>query len=115
MLKTLFVGNKAKVRISKRKLRLDKMHHISEEDFRLINWLPTSKRVDQCINTITFKFVNNTCPYYLKEMFEFAPHCRIDTRNKFAKLKIPFREITPFRKTKHGTVSYFISWSFSME
>ena len=68
------------------------MHHISEEDFRLINWLPTSKRVDQCINTITFKFVNNTCPYYLKEIFEFAPHCRIDTRNKFAKLKIPFRK-----------------------
>ena len=41
-------------------------------------------------NTITLKFVNNTFPYYLKEIFEFAPHCRIDTRNKFAKLKIPF-------------------------
>ena len=72
-------------------LRLDKMHHIFDEDFRLINWLPTNKRVDQCINTITFKFVNGTCPYYLKEIFEFAPHCRIDTINKFAKLKIPFR------------------------
>ena len=72
-------------------LRLDKMHHISE-DFRLINWLPTNKRVDQCINTITFKFVNNTCFYYLKEIFEFVPHCRIATRNKFAKLKIPFRK-----------------------
>ena len=41
-------------------LRLDKMHRISEEDFRLINWLPTSKRADKFINTITFKFVNNT-------------------------------------------------------
>ena len=71
-------------------LRLDKMHHISDEDFRLINWLPTRKRVDQCINTITFKFVSDT--HYLKEIFEFAPHCRIDTRNKFAKLKIPFRK-----------------------
>ena len=49
-------------------LRLDKMHHKSDEDFRLINWLPTSKRVDQCINTITFKFVSNTRPYYLKEI-----------------------------------------------
>ena len=65
-------------------LRLDKMCHISEEDFRLINWLPTSKRVDQCINTITFKFA--------KKISEFAPHCRIDTRKKFAKLKIPFRK-----------------------
>ena len=62
-------------------VRLDKMHHISEADFRLKNWLPTSKRV-----------VNNTCPYYLKEIFEFAPHCRIETRNTFAKLKIPFRK-----------------------
>ena len=57
-----------------------------------MNWLPTSKRVDQCINTITLKFVNNTCLYYLKGIFEFAPHCRIDTRNKFVKLKIPFRK-----------------------
>ena len=80
-------------------LRLDKMHHISEEYFRLINWLPNSKRVDQCINTITFKFVNNTCPYHLKEIFEFAPHCRIDTRNKFAKLKIPFWETNMEQKT----------------
>ena len=79
-------------------LRLDKMDHISEEDFRLINWLPISKRVDQCINTIIFKFVNNTCPYYLKEIFDFAPHCRIDTRNKFAKLKIPFRKTSMGQK-----------------
>ena len=66
------------------------MHHISQEYFRLKNWLLTSKIVDQCINTNTFNFVNKTCPYYLKEMFEFAPHCRKDTRNKLAKLNIPF-------------------------
>ena len=68
------------------------MHHISEEDFRSINWLPTKKRVNHCINTITFKFANNTCPYYLKEIFEFARHCRINLINKFAKLKSPFRK-----------------------
>ena len=51
-----------------------------------------SKGLVQCINSITFKFVNNTRPYYLKEIFKFALHCRIDTRNKFAKLKIPFRK-----------------------
>ena len=71
-------------------LRLDKMHHISEVDFRSINWLPTSKRTDQCIKTIPFKFVNNTCPHHLKEIFEFDPDCTIYSRNKFAKLKIPF-------------------------
>ena len=63
------------------------MHHISEEDLRSINWLPTSKR-----EFVTSKFVSNTCPYYLKEIFEFASHCRIDPRNRFAKLKISFRK-----------------------
>ena len=74
------------------------MHHISEEGFRLQNWLPTNKGVDQYINTITFKFVNNSCPYYLKEIFEFAPHDKIDTRNKFAKLNIPFRKTSMGQK-----------------
>ena len=76
----------------------NQMHYISEEDFRLINWLPTSKRADQCISTITFKFANNTCLYYLKNLFDFAPHCRIDTRNDFAKLKIPFHKINMEKK-----------------
>ena len=78
------------------------MHHISEEDFRSINWLPITKRVNQCINTITFKLANNACPYYLKETLEFAPHCRIDTRNKFAKLKIPFRKKSLFARQTWG-------------
>ena len=78
--------------------RLNKMHHISEQNFRSINWLPNNKRVNQCINTNIFKFVNNTCPYYLKKTFEFAPHCRIDTRNKFAKLRIPFCKTNTGRK-----------------
>ena len=70
--------------------KLDKMHHTPEEEFKSINWLPTSKRVDQYINTITYNFVNNTCHYYLNEMFEFAPYCSIGTRNNFSKLKNPF-------------------------
>ena len=62
---------KKKIQIKQNKcirfcLRMKKIHYISEDAFRLINWLPTKKRVDQYVNTITFKFVNNTCPYYLK-------------------------------------------------
>ena len=41
----------------------------------------------------------HNCPYYLKEIFESAPHCRIDTRNKFAELKIPLCKINIGRKT----------------
>ena len=66
------------------------MHYISETEFRLINWLPTSKRVNHCINAIFYNFLNNTCPYYLNLMFELAQHCMADARNNFAKLKNPF-------------------------
>ena len=61
-------------------LRLDKMQHISLTEFRSINWLPTKERVHQCINGITSSLSIN-------EIFQFAPHCRVDTRNSFAKRK----------------------------
>ena len=64
-----------------------------------MNLLPTSKRVDQYINTIIYNFVNNTCRYYLHEIFEFAPHCRTGTRNNFSILKNPFRKINIGQKT----------------
>ena len=53
-------------------LTLDQMHRISEEGSRSINWLPTSNRVNQCINNFTFDFVNEASPFYLKETFEFV-------------------------------------------
>ena len=84
-------------------LKLDKIHHISEEEFKSINWLTTRKRVDQCINTITYNFVDNTCPFYLNEIFEFVPHCSISTRNNFSKLK------NPFRKTNMGQKAIFLN------
>ena len=47
--------------------------------------------LNQCVNTIiTFKLIYNNCLSHLKEIFEFAPQCRIDTRNQLAKPKIPF-------------------------
>ena len=48
------------------------MHHISEEEFRLTNWLTTSKRIEQYLNVMTYNFVNNTCPCYLNEIFELV-------------------------------------------
>ena len=63
-------------------LKLDLVHYLSENESRLINWLTTSKRVNQCINSITYNFVNNTCPHGLNEIFEFNPHLRIGTKKK---------------------------------
>ena len=48
------------------------------------------KKVHQCLNAITFKFVNNACPYYLNEVYEDAPRCRIESRCNFPKLRISF-------------------------
>ena len=89
---------KKKIQIAQNKcirfcLKLDKRHHISSKEFESINWLPVNKRVHQCINPITFKFVNNACLHYLNEVYEYAPQCRIESRNNFAKLKVPFQKI----------------------
>ena len=85
------------------------MHHISEEEFRLIKWLPTSKRIGQCMKNITYNFVNNTCPYYLSEVFEFAPHCKIDKRNNFSKLENTFRKTNMEQKKNFILVSLLAS------
>ena len=73
-------------------LKLGKKHHISGNNFGVINWLPTTKRVDQRINTINLNFIINTCPYYLNEISGFISHCRIGARNNFSKLKNPFHK-----------------------
>ena len=84
---------KKKIKIIQKKcirfcLRLEGIHHICQEDFKSINWLSTTKRVNQCIKIITLKFINNICHYYLKETFAFAPYCRIDARNNTAKYTV---------------------------
>ena len=42
--------------------------------------------------------MNNTCPYYLNEIFEFAQHCSIGARNNFSKFKNPFRKTSMGQK-----------------
>ena len=53
-------------------LKLDKMHLISEENFKTISWLPLNQRVQQSLNVTVFKYVNKACPYYMKKVFEYA-------------------------------------------
>ena len=88
---------KKKIQIAQNKciqfcLKLDKRHHVSSKQFESINWLPVNKRVHQCINAITFKFVNNACPHYLNEVYEYTPQCRIESRSNLANLKVLFRK-----------------------
>ena len=50
-------------------LKLDKMAHVSQNEFEKLNWFPISDRINQCILSTTFKFVNDIGPNYLNEVF----------------------------------------------
>ena len=59
--------------------------------FKDLNWLPVINRIEQCVISIVFKFINGNCPYYLNELFEFAAEGNISLKNSFLKLKRSFR------------------------
>ena len=88
-------------------LKLDKTHHIYEEDFKIINRLPVDQRVQQSLNVTVLKYVNKACPYYMTEVFECASQGKISSRNNYAKLKVPFRKTTMGRKVSHMLVPQF--------
>ena len=73
-------------------LQLDKLKHISHEEFEHLNWLPVTYRFKQCVNTIVFKYFNEQCPNYLNEVFDVAVENNFQLRGSFQKLKCPFRK-----------------------
>ena len=79
-------------------LQLNKMSRISRKEFRDLNWLPVSNRFEQCVISIVFKFINDNCPYYLSEVFKFAPEVNITLKNNFLKLERSFRNTNTGQK-----------------
>ena len=79
-------------------LQLDKMSIISHKEFKDLNWLPVITRFEQCVISIVFKFINGSCPFYLNEVFEFAPKGNASLRNNFLKLKRLFRNTNTGQK-----------------
>ena len=59
------------------------MSHISQKEFEKINWLSIKEQYLQCINTITFKYLNNQCPHYLNEVFMKVPGTSSSLRNSY--------------------------------
>ena len=51
-------------------LQLNKMTHISKNDFETLKWLPVKDRFNQSIHSIAFKYFTQQCPSYL--FFELA-------------------------------------------
>ena len=77
------------------------MHHISEEDFKAINWLPMNQRVQQSLNVVFFKYVNNVCPDYMKEVFDYASKGRKVENIITLDFKFLFEKLTWGRKVFH--------------
>ena len=55
--------------------------------------------VQQNLNVTVFKYVNKACLYYMKDVFEHASQRSINSRNNYAKLKVPFRKTTMGQKS----------------
>ena len=51
-------------------LGLHPRSHIGYNEFKIVNWLPVEKRVQQLNVNHMFKIFNNTAPSYLSEQFE---------------------------------------------
>ena len=88
---------KNKIQITQNKciwccLQLDKMTHISKNEFETLNWLPVKDRFNQSINPIVLKYFTKQCPSYLNEVFELACSNNLRTRNTYLKLICPFRK-----------------------
>ena len=73
-------------------LQLDKVTHISKNEFQTLNWLPVKGRFNQSINSIIFKYFTKQCPSYLNEVFELTCPYNLRTRNSYLKLIFPFRK-----------------------
>ena len=73
-------------------LQLDKLKHISHEEFDCLNWLLMTHRSKQCANAIVFKYFNEQFPNCLNKVFDVAIDNNFQLRSSFQKLKCPFRK-----------------------
>jgi len=77
-------------------LLLDDRTHVGLNEFEKINWLPVDHRFRQCLSTNAFKFFEDKCPLYMKDIFDISCINRISTRNSAKKLN------QPLRRTNYG-------------
>ena len=49
-------------------LQLDNKAHVGITEFKQINWLPVNYRFRQCLAANVFKFFNDKCPLYMKDV-----------------------------------------------
>ena len=64
-------------------LKLKNRCHIGVKEFKLINWLPTKERFEQCLLVNIYNFINHLAPVYI---VWFSSH---KTRSFFQMLMLP--------------------------
>ena len=79
-------------------LQLDKLSTIFHKEFKDLNWFSGITRFEQCVISIVFKFINDSYPYHLNEVFECAPNGNISLGNNFLKFKRPFQNTNTGQK-----------------
>ena len=68
-------------------LQLDSRSHTGLKEFEQINWLPVSKRLNQCICSNGSEFFYENCPQYLHDLYNPSGQDEINTRFSVLKLK----------------------------
>ena len=88
---------KAKLQIMQNKcirfcLKLDKKTHVGLNEVEKLKWLPVEERFNQSLCVSVFKFYNDICPLYLKDIFNPAEQNQISTRTSTLRLNQPLRK-----------------------
>ena len=52
------------------RLQLDNRAHVGTTGFKKVNWLPFDYRFRQCLAANVFKFFDDKCPLYMKQLAE---------------------------------------------
>ena len=91
----LIKKQKKRVQITQNKcirfcLNLGNRHHISTNDFKEINWLPTQERFEQCVCASTFKFWKGQSPAYMSDFYNPMNYAH-GTRRCYLRLELPFK------------------------
>ena len=76
-------------------LQLDKLKHISHEEFGHLNQLLVAYRFKQYVKSVVLKYLNKQSPNCLNEVFDVASESNFQLRCSFQKLKCPFVRLIP--------------------
>ena len=75
-------------------------------EFKKIYWLPADYRFRQCLDANAFKFFDDRCPLYMKDVLDKSCISQTSTRNPTVKLS------QPLKRTSFSLFLGFISWLY---